>query len=230
MKKIGLVGGIGPASTIEYYRELELLYQNTPQINRYPEIVIDSVDMAKHDKAIANKDYDLLAHYVLESLENLKSAGANILAITANTEHIVWDKICNKLPLPTVNLLEVVAQEIERRQYNRILILGTEWTMASKLFETKILQMGGNPITPCSEKRKEIGKLIYPNLEKGIVILGDKKRLIRIIAEYYDKFNIDAVLLGCTELPLMISDSDVNVPTINTTELHIREIFKQSLL
>ena len=62
------------------------------------------------------------------------------------------------------------------------------------------------------------------------MFLGDKKRLIRIIAEYYDKFNIDAVLLGCTELPLMISDSDVNVPTINTTELHIREIFKQSLL
>lgn len=229
-KKIGLVGGIGPASTIEYYRELERLYQNDTQINGYPEIVIDSVNMSRHDKAIENKDYDLLAQYLLKSLENLKAAGAEIAAICANTEHIAWDKICNKLPLQVVNLLDVVTKEIESQKYKNVLILGTEWTMASRLFETKILQIGCNPITPCPEKQKVIGKLIYPNLENGILIQADKKKMISIIEEYCNKYSIDAVLLGCTELPLMISDSDINIPTINTTQLHINEIFKQSLL
>ena len=147
MKKIGLVGGIGPASTIEYYRELVALYRNDAQQNKYPEIVIDSVDMTKHDKAIRDKDYNLLADYLSESIENLKAAGANIAAITANTEHIVWSKIANKLPIPTVNLLDVVMREIKRKKYNNILILGTEWTMESRVFESNILQIGYNPIT-----------------------------------------------------------------------------------
>ncbi len=230
MKKIGLVGGVGPASTIEYYRELVALYLNDTRLNRYPEIVIDSVDMTRHDKVINDKDYDLLANYLIESLESLKAAGANIAAITANTEHIVWDKICNRLPLPTINLLDVVTQEIERKKYKNILILGTEWTMESKIFETRNSHLGINSITPCIERQKEIGKLIDPNLENGIVITEDKNKMIKIINEYYYKFNIDAVLLGCTELPLMIRNSDVNIPIINTTKLHIEEIFKQSLV
>ena len=182
------------------------------------------------DDGIRNKDYNLLADYLIESLENLKAAGANIAAITANTEHIVWSKIANKLPIPTVNLLDVVMREIKRKKYNNILILGTEWTMESRVFESNILQIGYNPITPGSEKQKEIGKLIYPNLENGIVVMEDKKKMIGIINEYYNEFNIDAVLLGCTELPLMINNSDVTIPIINTTQLHIEEIFKQSLL
>ena len=225
MQKIGLVGGIGPASTIEYYRELVALYRKDTQLNQYPEIVIDSVDMLKHDKAIRNKEYDLLADYLMESLENLKAAGAKVAAITANTEHIVWSKICNKLPLPTVNLLDVVMGEIERKKFKNILILGTEWTMESRVFESSILKIGSNPITPCKKIQKEIGQLIYPNLENGIVISEDKKKMIGIINE----FQVDAVLLGCTELPLMISNSDLNMPVINTTSLHIEEIFKQSL-
>lgn len=230
MKKIGLVGGIGPASTIEYYRELIRLYQSEIQQDRYPEIVIDSVNMTKHNQVIAQKNYDLLAEYIIESIENLKAAGAEMAAVTANTEHIVWNKICNRLPLPTVNVLDVVTEEIEKQQYKKILILGTEWTMESKLFETVILKAGGCPITPNDEDQKEIGKLIYPNLENGIVILEDKKRMLSIIEKYYKHFGIDAVLLGCTELPIMIQASDLKVSVINTTRLHIRKILAQSLL
>ena len=102
--------------------------------------------------------------------------------------------------------------------------------MEGSVFASNILQMGLNPITPCREKQKEIGKLIYPNLENGVVVPRDKKKMIAIIHEYCNEFNVDAVLLGCTELPFMIHNSDVNIPIINTTKLHIEEIFKQSLL
>ncbi len=229
MKKIGLVGGIGPASTMEYYRELVRLYREDASTTGYPEIVIDSVDMTQHDEALEKKDYDLLAQYLLASLRNLKAAGAQVAGITANTEHIVWEKISHDLPLPTVNLLAAAAKEIKAKQYQNILILGTGWTMSSKLFEKIIMDLGKHPITPGNEDQKEIGKLIYPNLENGIVIMADKQKMIKMIGKYCHKYAVDAVLFGCTELPLMLKSADIKVPIINTAEIHIREILKQAL-
>ena len=105
MKKIGLVGGIGPASTVEYYLGLIQKSLNEQNNSIYPEIVIDSVNMLKHDVALENSDYSVLGEYLLSSLSNLKAAGAEIAAITANTEHIVWDRICNNFPLPVISIV-----------------------------------------------------------------------------------------------------------------------------
>ena len=114
MKKIGLVGGIGPASTIEYYLGIIQKSLNEQNNSVYPEIVIDSVNMLKHDVALENGDYSVLGEYLLSSLTNLKAAGAEIAAITANTEHIVWDRICNNFPLPVISIVEETVKELKR--------------------------------------------------------------------------------------------------------------------
>lgn len=229
MKKIGLVGGLGPASTIEYYMGLIHLNQADYGKDAYPEIVIDSVDMSRHTKAFNEQAYDTIADYLIESLSNLKAAGAEIAAVTANTEHIVWDRIKDRLPLPTISVVDSVVKEIQEKQYRKILVLATEWTMASGLFDRAIKETGSIPVLPSKEEQKKIGSYIYPNLENGIVIPEDKDKMLEIIHSYCKNENVDAVLLGCTELPLMIKSSDVSVPVINSTEIHIKRIYQEAL-
>lgn len=229
MRKIGLVGGLGPASTVEYYMGLNELFLNDPSITGYPEIVIDSVDMLRYTDALISKDYDTVAEYLLENLCNLKAAGAQIAAITANTEHIVWDRICGRLPLPTISVVDAVTEEIRKNQYKKVLVLATEWTLSSGLFEKPISQTGAIPVIPSCADQKIIGSLIYPNLENGIVLSEDKAKMIALIKKYIASEHPDSILLGCTELPLMIKEDDIELPLINSTQVHIKKIFQESI-
>lgn len=230
MRKIGLVGGLGPASTVEYYMGLNELFLSDSNMTGYPEIVIDSVDMLRYTNTLISKDYDTVAEYLLCNLSNLKAAGAQIAAITANTEHIVWDRICDHLPLPTISVVDAVTEEICRKQYKKVLVLATEWTMSSGLFEKPISQTGALPVIPSCADRKIIGSLIYPNLENGIVLPEDKAKMIEIIKKYIAAEHPDSILLGCTELPLMIKEDDIELPLINSTQVHIQKIYKESIL
>lgn len=226
MKKIGLVGGLGPASTAEYYLGIIEKTKAEKGENFYPEIVIDSVNMAQHDKAFLNRDYDKICDFLIESLENLKSAGADIAAITANTEHIVWDMVSNRFPLPVVSIVDAVLGEIKLKGYKKVLIFATAFTLRSGLYEKALKQNGITPIIPNDEDITLLGKLIYPNLENGIVIEKDRQEMIGLAEKYIAEYKADAMLLGCTELPLAIKHDDVSVPTLNTTKIHINKIFK----
>ena len=228
MKKIGLVGGLGPASTIEYYKGLISLCQSEFGADVYPEIVIDSVDMSKHTEAFKEKDYHLIGEYLIKSLNNLKCAGAEMAAITANTEHIVWDRIVDRLPIQTISVVDSVIREIIRLDYKKVLVLATEWTMASGLYDKAIASAGIVPVLPTKDDQKVIGNLIYPNLENGIVIPSDKLKMIEIAEKYIISEKVDVVLLGCTEIPLMIKDNDLSTPVINSTDVHIRDIYKKA--
>ncbi|MBO5246785.1 MAG: amino acid racemase [Eubacterium sp.] len=228
MKKIGLVGGVGPASTIEYYSSLVKRCLADSKQTYYPEIVIDSVNMAAHDAAFEVGDYERLCNYLLESLNDLKAAGAKIAAITANTEHIVWDMICDRFPLPVVSIVDAAVARVKALGYGRALVFGTTFTMRSGLYEKALGKQGIVPIIPSESDIEIIGKCIYPNLENGIVIPEDRNTLIEIAEQYIKREKADVLMLACTELPLAISPGDVSIPTLNTTEIHIEEIYRQA--
>lgn len=227
MKKIGLVGGIGPASTVEYY--LGLIEKSRSELGIYPEIVIDSVNMLKHDIVLENNDYEKLCEYLLCSISNLKSAGAEIAAITANTEHIVWDMVRDKFSIPVISIIDATVNEIKRKGFKKVLVFGTEITLKSGLYEEILEQNGIMPIIPSGSDISLIGHLIYPNLENGIVIPEERKKLIELAEKYIMREKADAMLLGCTELSLAIRPGDVSVTTLNTTEIHIKEIFNSAI-
>ena len=228
MKKIGLVGGLGPASTIDYYTGLIDKTKREQGQTVYPEIVIDSVNMTLHDKALVEKDYDRLSEYLIESIDNLKAAGAEIAAITANTEHIIWDMVCQRFILPVVSVVDATINEIKKNGYKRVLVFGTVFTLKSGLYDNALEKNEISAIVPTDNDAELIGNLIYPNLENGIVIPEDRQKLIEIAEQYIEKYNADAMLLGCTELPLAIKPGDVSVPVLNTTLIHIEEIYKRA--
>ena len=225
MKKIGLVGGIGPASTVDYYLGLIERCRAEFGENVYPEIVIDSVSLTTATDFLAQNDFDGNAQLMLKSLAGLKAAGAEIAAITANTEHIVWDRISDKFQLPVVSIVEATAAEILRKGYRKVLILGTIFTMKSGLYEKPLAERGITPILPTDEDKEKIANLFFPNLENGIVVPEDKVKMLEIVGRYVREKGADAVLLGCTELPLMIKEGDLDVPLLNTTRIHLNAIF-----
>lgn len=229
MKKIGLIGGIGPASTVEYYLGIIEKCRREQGEKTYPEIVIDSVNMSLHDSALIEKDYARLSDYLMCCLQNLKAAGAEIAAITANTEHIVWDMICHKFPLPVISIVDATINEIKRRGFKRVLVFGTTFTLQSGLYEKALTNAGLTPIIPTHNDIFTIGSLIYPNLENGIVIPEDKQKLIELAEKYISDENADSLILGCTELSLAIKSCDISVPVLDTTQIHIEEIYRQAV-
>lgn len=221
------MGGLGPASTVEYYMglvNLVLLQKNSA----YPKIIIDSVDMAEHTQYFDKCNYEKIAELVIESLNVLKGGGAQIAAITANTEHIVWDRIKDRLPLETVSIVDAVIDECLAKGYKRVAVFATEWTLRSGMYSDKLSKAGIVPTIPCDEDITVLGKLIYPNLENGIVIPEDKAKMTALAEKYIASANADALLLGCTEIPLMIKDGDVSVPIIDSTKAHIKAIYDRA--
>lgn len=229
MKKIGLVGGLGPASTVAYYLGLVEKCQAQYGTDVYPEIVIDSVNMSRHTEVLQKNDYDTLCELLLKSLNNLKNAGAQFAAITANMEHIVWDMVQERFPLPVISILDAVVEEIKKCGYQRVLVFGTDFTMKSGMYEKALHRNGITAILPDADDIDTIGRLIYPNLENGIVIPEDRQAMIALAEKYIAEQKADAMLLGCTEISLAIKPGDVSVPTLDTTKIHIEAIVRMTI-
>ncbi|MGN0462268.1 MAG: aspartate/glutamate racemase family protein [Ruminococcus sp.] len=228
MKKIGLMGGLGPASTIEYYTELVNLCLSENGGTEYPKIIIDSVDLAEHTKYFNDKNYEKIGDLIYESLLTLKNAGAEVAGVTANTEHIAWGFVKDRLPLPTISIVDAVIDYCTKNNFNKIVVFATAWTLKSGLYANALQKAGITHIVPNDEDIELLGNLIYPNLENGIVNTEDKEKMIALAEKYIKENGADSLLLGCTEIPLMIKENDVSVPVINTTKIHIKAIFDKA--
>lgn len=223
-KKIGIVGGLGPASTIEYYRDIIENYRKRFGDDCYPEIVIESVNMQDMISCIKAGEYHILAEKLLRSISNLEKAGADAAAIASNSPHIAWDLINNKTNIPVLSILDATCAYILKHRFQKVLIFATEFTMRNGMYGKALTDRGIDWVLPDEADIETLGKIIYPNLENGIVIAEDKKRMVAIAEKYIQQQQCDALLLGCTEIPLMIKENDVSVPVINTTKIHIDRI------
>jgi aspartate racemase len=224
MKKVGIVGGLGPASTIDYYREIIETYRKVYGDDIYPEIVIDSINMGKLIEGITSNNFESAAAYLLYSISNLEKAGASFAAIASNTPHIVWDLIKDKASIPLISIVDATCDHIVKKNYSKVLIFATKFTMKSGLYSEALTKRNIDWILPKEEDIEILGDIIYPNLENGIVLAFDKIKMLQIAEKYIEQYKTDSILLGCTEIPLMIKPEDISVPVINTTEIHIEKI------
>ncbi len=220
--KFGIIGGIGPASTIDYYNGIVTKYLD--ELATYPSLVIDSINMTEIVGCFSQSDYNGVCQLLVSAIENLKNAGACYAAIASNTPHIVFDQLKDQSPLPLISIVEETCKCVIENNYKSVLILGTGFTMKSGMYENALLKHNISAFVPSAEDIENLHNIIFPNLENGIVLPEDKKKMVAISEHYISKYNIDAVILGCTEIPLMIHENDLSVPTINTTKVHIEAI------
>ncbi|MBP5605714.1 MAG: amino acid racemase [Ruminiclostridium sp.] len=226
MKKVGFIGGLGPPSTVDYYLGYIGRVRKAYGENCFPEFTVENVNLAKVINGISEKRYSDTADYLLESIGNLKAAGAEIAAITANTPHIVWDIMCERFPIPVISIIDASIDEMKERDFRKVVVFGTQLTLESGLYDSKMIKAGIEPVIPTDEDKKKIGDLIFPNLENGVIIPEERDEMLALAEKYITGSDADAILLGCTEIPLVIKNGDVSVPVLDTAQIHLDAIFK----
>lgn len=226
MHTVGLVGGLGPESTVDYYRRLIKAWRREEPLSS-PSIVIDSLD-DNVAMRLVECDRPALIEYILESLHRLKDAGVSFGAITSNTTHLVFDKVAPRSPIPLVTIVEACLAEARRLALKRLAIFGTRWTMEATLYPRVAARHGIDIVVPPEPHRTWLHERYVTELIRGD-FRDETRRGVEAIAERLrDREDIDGVILGGTELPLLITSPTIaDLPALDTTGLHVAAIIER---
>lgn len=226
MTIVGLVGGLGPESTIDYYRRiLDLWRKHDPTTS--PAIVIDSLDVDVALRLVAT-DRAALTEYLASSLRRLRGAGVDFIAMTANTPHIVFDELVQQSPIPMVSIVETCADEAKRRGLRRMALLGTRFTMQASFYPTVFARHGMTVIAPNDDDRTWVHDKYVGELLKGNFQDATREQFVALIGRLRDAHQLDGIILGGTELPLLLKSPVIaGIPVLDTTELHVAAIVKR---
>ena len=222
MKKIGLIGGTSPESTLLYYSHLINLSKEKLEKYVYPEIVIYSVNFKKIMELVKS-DRKELAGKFSKIFNWMETVGVEVGALTANTLHVVFDMIETNIKL--VHIVEAVAEEAKELGYEKLTLFGTYTTMTSDLYPNVMKKYGIEIVVPSDEDKEKIERIIFDELTFGKVKDNIRTQL-KNLAEKYLKLS-DAIILGCTELP--IGFKDIDVPKLDTVYIHAKKIFEKAI-
>ena len=226
MKKFGLVGGMGPESTIPYYHDIVYGVQEALGELIFPELSIESVNVFEVLRLCGEKQYDKLTEYLMGAINNLAKSGADFAALSANTPHIVFDKLKEQSPIPLISIVEATCEEAKLRGLKKIGLLGTIFTMTGEFFKAPFVKNGIQIIVPKESEIELVNDKISTELELGIVKEETLLFFQKVISRMKDEDGIEAIVLGCTELPLLLNDEVSPVLCLDTMQIHVRSIVK----
>lgn len=224
MKKVGLVGGIGPESTLEYYKGIIDGYRAKTGTDSYPLVIVDSLDLSVMYDLASKKLWPEFTKRLADSVANLAAGGAEFAAMAANTAHIVFDEVQRLSPLPLLSIVEETCRYARDKDCRKAVIFGTAFTMSSGLYTRAFAKYGIEAFVPEPEEQKAIHDIIFPNLQAGIVLPEEKKKILGIAERMISVKKADALILGCTELPLILRQDDIETLVLDTTKIHIDAI------
>jgi aspartate racemase len=230
MKTLGIVGGIGPESTIEYYRFILDGCRQRAADGRAPHIVIDSLDV---NRAIAMLDADDLAGvsaYLGESVERLARAGADVALMAANTAHIVFDEVQRRSRIPLISVVQAACEDAKRLGLKRLAILGTGFTMRARFYPDVFAREGLELVTPSDAERASIHDKYINELLKNQFLPDTRDAMLAVIGRMSRDERIDGVILAGTELPLLLRGMEpAGLPFLDTTMIHVERAVTEVL-
>lgn len=226
MATLGIVGGLGPESTIDYYRRiLEEWKRDDPSSS--PSIIIDSLDVNR-GLHLVEHDRPALIEYLSASIARLAAAGADFAVMAANTPHVVFDNLVARSPIALVSIIEPCAEEARRLDLRRLGLLGTRFTMEGKFYPEVFARRGMTIVAPNDKERAWIHDRYVGQLLKGDFRDETRDGVKSVIRRLRDEDNIDGVILGGTELTLLLSGATVEgIPALDTTALHVAAIVER---
>lgn len=220
MRKIGLIGGISWVSTSDYYTLINKGINEKLGGLNFSECLIYSFNYADIKKNNDNNDWDSTFEMLLKAAEILKSGGAEAIVLCANTMHLIADKVQKAIGLPLIHIAEETALEIQKKEIKKVGLLGTKFTMELDFFKDKLKAKGIEAIIPYSEEDKDfVHYTIFEELGRGLVTEETKKRYLEIANKLIQN-GAEGIILGCTEIPLVIKEGDLKVPFFDTTLIH----------
>lgn len=225
MKKIGIIGGLGPEATVDYYKELINAFKNEKGDLDYPEIIIYSVNMAHFIGLMQEQKYEQATAYLADKIEALRQAGADFAALSANTPHQLFDQLRERSGIPLISIVEATCNEAKKKGLKRAGLFGTGLTMKASFYPDVFRKHGVEVIVPDEEDRKLINNKLFSEIELGIFNDETRELLVGIIKKMVREQRIDSLILGCTELPLILTEETYNgIPVLNTTKIHVESI------
>jgi aspartate racemase len=229
MKKIGIIGGLGPEATVDYYKRIVRFFYDKNQELTVPEIIIYSVDIASLFKLVADQRWDSLTKWLVEKIIALEKAGADFAVISANTPHIVFDQVQSQSPLPLISIVEATLESAKAKKFRKLGLLGTKFTMQANFFGKRFIQDGIGVVVPNEREQQIVHEKLMNEIELGIFTEATRQQILSVVMNMRERNDIDAVILGCTELPLILSDDATDIPMLNTTAIHVATICQRCL-
>jgi aspartate racemase len=221
MKILGIIGGLGPESTVEYYQNIIALYRERQRDGSYPEFIINSVDLKKGLDFMAANNLGGMADYLLEEIDKLAQAGANFGLISANTPHIVFDEVASKSPIPLISIVEATCAAAKARKLRRLALFGTRFTMQGTFYPKVFSREGIELVVPDATDQDYLHDKYLNELVPGKFLPETRAGLLAIADRMKANSDIDGVILAGTELPLILRDAEHNgIPFLNTTKIH----------
>jgi aspartate racemase len=221
VKLLGIIGGIGPESTVDYYQTIVGLYRARKPDGSYPALVINSVDMQRLRNAFEANDLAAIVDYVLPELHRLHRAGAEFGLLAANTPHLVFDDLERQSPIPLISIVAVTCDEARGRGLRRLALFGTRFTMTAPLYPDVFSKEGIAVVIPEPADQDYIHEKYLGELVNGIFLPETRDGLLAIVDRMARQNGIDGVILGGTELPLILREPEHRgIPFLNTTAIH----------
>jgi aspartate racemase len=230
MKTLGIIGGLGPESTVDYYQKIIALYRERTGDGSYPEFIINSVNLRKGLDLMDANNLSGMADYLLEGIGKLARAGADFGLISANTPHIVFDEVASGSPIPLISIVEATCATAKARKLKRLALFGTRYTMQANFYPKVFSREQMEVLVPEREDQDYLHEKYFSELVPGKFLPETRAGLLAIVDRMKAKSDIDGVILAGTELPLILRDPDHNgVALLNTTQIHVEAAVTEML-
>lgn len=230
MKTLGIIGGLGPESTTDYYRTIVALYREKAGDDSYPQFFINSMDLNKARGPVIAGDLSRLTANIVEEIEKLARAGADFGLIAANTPHIAFGQIAERSSIPLISIVEATCSFAKERNYETLAVFGTKFTMNGEFYSQPFSRAGIELALPESVDQDYIHEKYMNELVPGKFLPETRAGLLAIVDRMKSKLAIDGVILAGTELPLILRESSYRgIPLLDTTKIHCQAAVAEML-
>ena len=229
LKTIGLIGGMSWESSMTYYKVINETVKNRLGGLHSAKCIMYSVDFYEIEKCQADGNWEKSGEILGEAAYNLEKAGADFIVICTNTMHKVINQIKERISIPILHIAEMTAEKILEKKMKNIALLGTKYTMEQDFYKSKLIEKGINVIIPDKNDIEIINNVIYDELCLGTINSNSKKKFLEIVDKLRNK-GAEGIILGCTEIGLLIKNEDTDVPLFDTAVIHAEEAAIYSIL
>ncbi len=224
-----MIGGLGPESTIDYYRLLLARYRERVTDGSYPPILINCVDVHRMVNWVSAGEHEKIAGYMVDELARLQRGGCDFAFISANTPHIVFDDIAARAPLPLLSIVEATCDEARHMRLDRLALFGTKFTMQGSFYPKVFTREKIDLVMPTEAEQEYINDKYMNELMHGVILPQTRLRLVEIAKRLRHQERVQGIILAGTELPMILRGADAGIPFLDTTEIHVEAVLRRML-
>ncbi|MHA1952607.1 MAG: aspartate/glutamate racemase family protein [Candidatus Heimdallarchaeaceae archaeon] len=228
MKKIGIIGGLSAESTIEYYKIIIKEYNKLKGGIASPLLIIESLNLEEVRNLVDKDKWDEVFQIILQSAQNLEKAGAGVIIIATNTIHKIFDQVKESITTPMISIVDATAEAIKEQGLSKVGLLGTIYAIKAEFYQKVLYKHNLETIIPNQEDQEYVNQVIFDELVQHILNDESKKEYIRIIKRLQEQ-GAEGVILGCTEIPLLVKQEESTIPLFDTTTIHALATLRYAL-